>query len=619
VQPTSDRQSRNGEINLPTLAYSQPLDVEQAVQLPSAIDFLQPTASSAPCQSTLDLILLYAAMASPFDINGGNDLDDENVWVEGALRNDPLGKLLKSFDYSLRCQICKDLCCMPVLVQPCGHGFCSECVRNAFQTGLTGMMRKATCPTCRVKVNHMGQDWENALVPNHALELAIESFKALRGGLKDRLRKSQNLSGESQAESATSITQDDAGMAAAGGDADDREEGAGQATENETEQLATGDGPVASVERREPKRRVSYHALKKKQLQALCAEEGLHTHGTEEELIVRHRQFVTLYNATTKSLRPMSGTECAKEINQREAAMAQSVTLQSRMDSTTLQQYVASLNDGKDVKAGSSVSQFSATMNAKFAKLIAQGKTRLPQSGEAGERKNSAYDSSQNEDAIDEQGESYTASELAPEAVAVEASAAAEHEPQSNIQGESTVDTKQDATEASRNPYKKRKMSRLNGSHDAEPPTAAFATTKPTDTAVSAPPQGTSSIILRRRVQSTISSSFASSAPSNATRIDADTAFVRRSKRVLAGDSPASDNHNTINAPAQITNGTATSNNQHGNDSSVAATHARSRWQTSEWACPRCTLVNGRNKWSPPKCEACDAPRPTSVETIVID
>ncbi|EIM90270.1 uncharacterized protein STEHIDRAFT_74932 [Stereum hirsutum FP-91666 SS1] len=72
---------------------------------------------------------------------------------------------LQSLDSSLRCLICSNLFEGPVVL-PCGHSFCSLCIRGA-------MADKAQCPTCRkeatefhIKVNTSLEDavvaWSNA-------------------------------------------------------------------------------------------------------------------------------------------------------------------------------------------------------------------------------------------------------------------------------------------------------------------------------------------------------------------------------------------------------------------------------------------------------------------------
>jgi hypothetical protein len=78
--------------------------------------------------------------------------------------------------------------------------------------------------------------------------------------------------------------------------------------------------PPAEQPRRTKKRLVSYRPLKKKQLQELCAKEGLHAVGSDKELIARHETFTNLYNSECDSFQPRSHQELLEEVRRREKA-----------------------------------------------------------------------------------------------------------------------------------------------------------------------------------------------------------------------------------------------------------------------------------------------------------
>ena len=76
----------------------------------------------------------------------------------------------RDFDASMRCGICGDFYELPVSFRGCHHAFCSDCVRRALP-----VMEK--CPTCREPAE------ERDLVPNKALEHAVECYKRVRDEL----------------------------------------------------------------------------------------------------------------------------------------------------------------------------------------------------------------------------------------------------------------------------------------------------------------------------------------------------------------------------------------------------------------------------------------------------
>jgi hypothetical protein len=93
--------------------------------------------------------------------------------------------------------------------------------------------------------------------------------------------------------------------------------------ENDTmeEQVEVSETPLPVEQpRRAKKRLVAYRALKKKQLQELCAKEGLSAVGNEKELIARHESFTNLYNSECDSGHPRSHQALLGVFNQREKA-----------------------------------------------------------------------------------------------------------------------------------------------------------------------------------------------------------------------------------------------------------------------------------------------------------
>ena len=102
--------------------------------------------------------------------NVSSKSDDDDFTYELAWPTRPL----RDFETSLRCGICGDFYVMPVSFRACSHAFCSDCARRALP-----VMEK--CPQCR----EPGR--ESDLVPNKALELAVQCFKAVRAELLDAI------------------------------------------------------------------------------------------------------------------------------------------------------------------------------------------------------------------------------------------------------------------------------------------------------------------------------------------------------------------------------------------------------------------------------------------------
>jgi hypothetical protein len=92
------------------------------------------------------------------------------------------------------------------------------------------------------------------------------------------------------------------------------------------EQVEVSEAPQAEQPRRTKKRLVTYRAHKKKQLQELCAKEGLSTVGNDKELIARHETFTNLYNSECDSFRPRSHQALSEEVKRREKARKDEAT-----------------------------------------------------------------------------------------------------------------------------------------------------------------------------------------------------------------------------------------------------------------------------------------------------
>ncbi|KAL7532887.1 hypothetical protein ACHAWF_004275 [Thalassiosira exigua] len=151
-----------------------------------------------------------------------------------------------------------------------------------------------------------------------------------------------------------------------------------------------------------PRTIVNYHGVKRKRLIELCAIDGLHTTGTDEELKRRHADFVALYNSElTDSAHPRSAAELAKEVRKREdAARRAARDADATRDARRFDRLGASLRargEGKGgggggggaggtraAKVSSGSAAFDAEMDGNYERMIADVRERMKREKEKG-------------------------------------------------------------------------------------------------------------------------------------------------------------------------------------------------------------------------------------------
>ncbi|XP_075570485.1 E3 ubiquitin-protein ligase RAD18 [Pelecanus crispus] len=79
----------------------------------------------------------------------------------------------------------------------------------------------------------------------------------------------------------------------------------------------------SSSHKRKPMSKVVYNLLSDRDLKKKLKEHGLSTHGTRQQLIKRHQEFVHMYNAQCDSLNPKSVAEIVKELENNEKIRVQ--------------------------------------------------------------------------------------------------------------------------------------------------------------------------------------------------------------------------------------------------------------------------------------------------------
>ena len=254
---------------------------------------------------------------------------------------------------SVQCPICYDGF-RDAVSTPCGHDFCSLCVRDYLQY-------KQQCPSC-LKELHETRLWSNkALTSITALVLVLiqkleESFRneqiqainavfkptpTKKSGLPSTPKRAEKVSAASSSAIATSSTPkrvDTVSAELPSATATSASEtlpseivhcpvcqvGVPERNVNQhldqclQEQSGARVKPRTNTPKLKPMKKVVYHLLKDAQLKKLIKDEGLSAKGDRKTLEWRHKRFTVLWNAQCDSERPASRLEIRIELEKEE-------------------------------------------------------------------------------------------------------------------------------------------------------------------------------------------------------------------------------------------------------------------------------------------------------------
>ena len=281
-----------------------------------------------------------------------DDTDDtELAWPTRPLRD---------FETSLRCGICGDFYVMPVSFRACSHAFCSDCARRALP-----VMEK--CPQCR----EPGR--ESDLVPNKALEVAVQCFKAVRAELLDAIVSKKGTAETTKKRAAEPVDvvtlleeeeeEEEVKVARRGGsssssssssshDDDQQQQQNNQSavvpcpvcnvsvsvklmnahlntclvkseqlssptTKKKKPQQSSAPSTTLSSSLRLPK--LAYHVFTLTKLREMCKSAGLNATGDKKQLETRHREFTARVNGVVDYGRIPDRAAIAREVNREEA------------------------------------------------------------------------------------------------------------------------------------------------------------------------------------------------------------------------------------------------------------------------------------------------------------
>ena len=284
------------------------------------------------------------------------DDDTELAWPTRPLRD---------FETSLRCGICGDFYVMPVSFRACSHAFCSDCARRALP-----VMEK--CPQCR----EPGR--ESDLVPNKALEVAVQCFKAVRAELLDAIVSKEGTAETTKKRAAepvdvvTLLEEEEEEVARArrrrhrgssssssSRDDDNQQQQQQQQQNNQSAPAAVVPCPVCNVsvsvklmnahlnaclvkseqlsspttkKKQTPQSsapqaqtplsrlpKLAYHVFTLTKLREMCKSAGLNATGDKKQLETRHREFTARVNGVVDYGRIPDRAAIAREVNREEA------------------------------------------------------------------------------------------------------------------------------------------------------------------------------------------------------------------------------------------------------------------------------------------------------------
>ncbi len=221
---------------------------------------------------------------------------------------------LKVMEDSLSCVVCREIFRNPISLYPCQHSFCSECVRKSLKEQLKSLKRTANCPVCRVQLDTTGMAFEKCIRPNPTLEDLSKAYSGIRNEMYSILSSSASPSALTASAATAARTNEDEAP----------RRSSRLSTESEVAEISSTLPHQQRPQPQQPPRRLTkknpvlYHSLKKKQLQDLCRKEGLSTHGSDTELKLRHQAFLELYNAECDSRNPRTHAELLQDLALRE-------------------------------------------------------------------------------------------------------------------------------------------------------------------------------------------------------------------------------------------------------------------------------------------------------------
>jgi hypothetical protein len=316
----------------------------------------------------------------PSKNNGTNGGDENDIFEEHAVPVE-----LRLLHRSLCCQMCGGLFDKAVVIQDCGHTFCSVCIRSFFQSTLTGVhrQRKKQCPSCRHEIID-DDDVDKALTINRTVQEAVRCFKDLLLKMHHESKnhhhqgQQQSLSGD-MGESAvaltstTSSTRGGVSLQTAGADSNEQSLPASSRDDPAVNDVATeveaNDRPIDT---KLP--RMNFSTMKRKQLLELCLKRGLPTNGTEEELKELHRRFVVKHNAELDNTNgPRTPSEVVAEL-MREVRAQRAEQLRASFKSKQHSVLLKVLHASGGVSSGNA--KFDELLEGNFKAMIAQARAR---------------------------------------------------------------------------------------------------------------------------------------------------------------------------------------------------------------------------------------------------
>ncbi|XP_077307701.1 E3 ubiquitin-protein ligase RAD18 isoform X1 [Lithobates pipiens] len=126
----------------------------------------------------------------------------------------------------------------------------------------------------------------------------------------------------------------------------------------------------SSGQKRRPITKVVYNLLSERDLRKRMKEAGLSTHGTKQQMIRRHQEYVHMYNSQCDSLNPQSAAEIIKEIEKNEKVRSSLVAKQESAMTFKKEQSEKEIDEIHQ--------QYRKKHKSEFQQLVEQVKGRRP-------------------------------------------------------------------------------------------------------------------------------------------------------------------------------------------------------------------------------------------------
>ena len=494
--------------------------------------------------------------------------------------------LLQALEASCLCEICRCpyQAAVTIAVRGCGHSFCSRCIRKTFAEQASKVTRKTYCPKCRTEV--VNPNSESTLLPNRALQEVVHEVQQAQAQLEKSWsrRHRHHHHQEKEVKVAPASSDPLVSTAATGSRRSSRRAKSTAATVDYTEE---DDDEVMVLEEedeeeqqrrkeqdsapllRSKKSSISFKGKNRKKLAELCTKEGLPSHGTDDVLKRRLKEYIMLYNANCDAIYPKSKHELVQELLAQER--------QVKLEKSAMSYQGKRMMTASSSSSGSSKSERGQLFDTLLLELKEREEKAPKRGGEGG------YNF-------------YKACASVNVANSAKAKSDSDHQKQVAAAAPSTEMNAGGAAAAAVTCESSTSYPNVDSSFEST--MSSFSVPSPTTNV-------TTNSAIGSRSEAAIDVDAMISATS-----------ASKKKTTTATTTPASRKRKARQARLPLTAAAATSSNMTPSSSIISTTMGSSgnkRSISGNWTCPVCTFENLNRKHTTARCEMCERPRPTAA------